>query len=337
MKSFSKPTHVLHLINDAKLTSGGAQVIVHNIHNYAKKANLKSTILSFDQLHEANTQKSISTFRFFIILLQALITSDTIFFVHHRLLLLPFLFFRRKRAIFVCHCAYPNKKSFFKLFSHLEFVAVSDATHEYLRNISNKLKIKKIINGISSPFEERRITKPKKTFDIAYIGRLATEKGVLDLALAFLEAASEVSNFRLHIIGEGELQQNLRSLFLSSKIDEKVVFYGYHPHPFSLITNVDLLVVPSHFEGFGLVYYEALDRGHTVLATNLPAFETQSNENHVFHFNVADVEDLRKKLCEIAVRFESIEQQPKLAVRHNIPNMSQMVESYYHFILSHCQ
>ena len=52
----------------------------------------------------------------------------------------------------------------------------------------------------------------------------------------------------------------------------KISFHGQHNHPWSLVNADDLLIVPSDYEGDGLVVIEALLNGIPFLLSDIPDF-----------------------------------------------------------------
>jgi len=86
---------------------------------------------------------------------------------------------------------------------------------------------------------------------INYIGRLSTEKQpiwALDVARG--------TNLPIRIFGDGLLRIELQDYALNSNIVAD--FEGYVPNPWTFFTESDLLIVPSLFEGDGLVVVEAI-------------------------------------------------------------------------------
>jgi glycosyltransferase involved in cell wall biosynthesis len=100
-----------------------------------------------------------------------------------------------------------------------------------------------------------------------FSGSLIARKGVDLLARAFVRLASEVSNVRLRILGEGELRQSLsRTLQVVSERVEFAGFKDWHELPREY-ARADVLCVPSRYDGWGLVVPEGLASGLPVIAT----------------------------------------------------------------------
>jgi glycosyltransferase involved in cell wall biosynthesis len=101
-----------------------------------------------------------------------------------------------------------------------------------------------------------------------FSGSLIARKGVDLLARAFVRLASEVSNARLKIVGEGELRQSLEQTL--APVRDRVEFAGFKdwnelPREYA---RADVLCVPSRYDGWGLVVPEGLASGLPVIGTD---------------------------------------------------------------------
>ncbi|MFZ2887223.1 MAG: glycosyltransferase [Minisyncoccia bacterium] len=97
------------------------------------------------------------------------------------------------------------------------------------------------------------------------VARLEPEKNV---ALAIKAFASAPESACLIILDEGSEKKELEQLVTDLKLSDRVFFEGKQdPAPYYALA--DLILVPSHFEGYGLVIVEALAAGKPVLATDV--------------------------------------------------------------------
>jgi glycosyltransferase involved in cell wall biosynthesis len=98
------------------------------------------------------------------------------------------------------------------------------------------------------------------------VSRLEKEKNIALAIRAFAEAAPPESC--LIIIGEGSQLEDLKRIAAHWKVAERVLFEGKaDPAPYYKLA--DLLIVPSRYEGYGLVIVEALAAGMPVLSTDV--------------------------------------------------------------------
>ena len=97
------------------------------------------------------------------------------------------------------------------------------------------------------------------------VGRLTDEKGY-DVAL---RALVQLPDCELVILGEGARLGELQQLAASLGVLGRVHFEGAVPWPWAEHRRFDVLLVPSRYEGFGLVVVEAMLAGIPVVATNV--------------------------------------------------------------------
>ena len=105
-------------------------------------------------------------------------------------------------------------------------------------------------------------------FNLCYIGRLEEEKGIVRLINISKELFDEGIGFHLKIIGDGSLKKYIEEYIYKNNLIENIKLYGFknNPYPYMKLSNV--LVCPSHFEGFSLVVAEALVLNKVVLSTD---------------------------------------------------------------------
>jgi len=106
----------------------------------------------------------------------------------------------------------------------------------------------------------------------ARILSVGTFKPVKNHAL-LLHAFSRLSNPEsvLMLVGQGELEQQLRVLAVELGIAERVIFAGFHADLAPFYATADLFVLSSDHEGFGNVIVEALSFGLPVVSTDCPS------------------------------------------------------------------
>jgi glycosyltransferase involved in cell wall biosynthesis len=108
---------------------------------------------------------------------------------------------------------------------------------------------------------------------IGYIGRLKHEKGVMNLVKAIPEILRQKSDATLLIIGEGHLEDEIRTYVGGHGLHDKVTLVGWVPHEElpDYLTRLKLLVLPSYTEGLPNTMLEAMACGTPVLATSVGA------------------------------------------------------------------
>ncbi len=107
---------------------------------------------------------------------------------------------------------------------------------------------------------------------VTYVGRLDVEKGVLPLVEA-IPLVLNKSDARFVIIGEGPLEDQIRSYLTAQSVHDAVKLTGWIPHQElpDFYAESKLLVLPSYTEGLPHVMLEAMACGTPVLATSVGA------------------------------------------------------------------
>ncbi len=100
------------------------------------------------------------------------------------------------------------------------------------------------------------------------IGRLAEVKNYRRLIEAFAIACQSESNIALVLIGTGPLEQALKNQVKALGLGQQVLFLGYRKDIPTLLQNLDVFVLTSLREGFGLALVEAMASGLPALTSN---------------------------------------------------------------------
>jgi glycosyltransferase involved in cell wall biosynthesis len=129
-----------------------------------------------------------------------------------------------------------------------------------------------IIPNAVDPAEFRELA-ARNTFTVehptrvGFIGRLDPVKRIGDLIRALGILGSDA---RLDLYGTGAERAQLEELVQSLQMNDRIHFHGAIPRPHKALANMDVLVLPSEAEGFGLVLIEAMAAGVPVVATRAP-------------------------------------------------------------------
>ena len=115
---------------------------------------------------------------------------------------------------------------------------------------------------------------------VSYVGRLHEEKGVLNLARAIPKVLAKRHDVKFVIIGEGQLEGELRSYVAAHALSQNVTFEGWIPHGElrNYLVKSKLLVLPSYTEGLPHAMLEAMACGTPVLATPVGAVPEVIND-----------------------------------------------------------
>lgn len=105
--------------------------------------------------------------------------------------------------------------------------------------------------------------RPVKT--LLAVGRLSEQKDHRTLIGAFARVAGDFPDWRLRIVGEGELRGPLEALVRRLGLDDRVALPGATSRIDGEYSAAQLFAMPSSYESFGLTTAEALGRGLPVI------------------------------------------------------------------------
>jgi glycosyltransferase involved in cell wall biosynthesis len=105
------------------------------------------------------------------------------------------------------------------------------------------------------------------------VSRLSPEKNVHLIIEAYAELRKMYNLSHLRIIGVGPLESELKSLCINLGIQDDVEFLGKKKAIAEFMNGLDVFVLASSFEGFGMVLVEAMAVGKRIVASRNSAIE----------------------------------------------------------------
>ncbi|MHC4472037.1 MAG: glycosyltransferase [Planctomycetota bacterium] len=106
---------------------------------------------------------------------------------------------------------------------------------------------------------------------VTTVGRLAAQKGLFDLLRAAALVRDAAPEVRFLVAGRGELRGRLEAKLDELSLGGTVRLLGFRPDVAKLLAGSDLMVLPSHWEGFGMVLLEAMAAGIPIVGTRVGA------------------------------------------------------------------
>ena len=105
---------------------------------------------------------------------------------------------------------------------------------------------------------------------IGAVSRLRHEKGIDLLLEAFTFLIRSGEKAHLLLVGSGPDEKKLKDTIQTYELNSSVTFYGEAEweRAMQLMAIMDIVVVPSRFEGFGLTAAEAMAAGKPVIASD---------------------------------------------------------------------
>ncbi len=190
--------------------------------------------------------------------------------------------------------------------------AISHYLKNYTKNLNKKSKIVVIPNGVDiecfskdysygelSSVADSLGIKPGEKVMIS-VSRLVFKNGIDDLIRAFARISkSTADNYKLLLVGDGEMKPQLQSLSKKLGIFDNIIFAGSISHADlpKYLKISDIFVRPSRSEGLGIAFLEAMAAGIPIIATKvggIPDF-LKDKETGLFA-EAGNQEDLAEKI-----------------------------------------
>ena len=130
-----------------------------------------------------------------------------------------------------------------------------------------------------------------------YLGRLNSDKGVLDLASAWAQVAEKHPNSELWVIGPDEADYFQQMQVILGKAISQFKRVDFTPTPERFMRAADLFCLPSYREGFGSSVIEAAACGVPTLASRIYGLTDAVAEGETGWMHKAgDVQELAQQL-----------------------------------------
>jgi glycosyltransferase involved in cell wall biosynthesis len=114
----------------------------------------------------------------------------------------------------------------------------------------------------------RTLGVPAHAFSIGTVTRLMPAKGNRYLVEAARPILEQLPDAHITIVGEGELEAELRAQAAALGLGDRFVFAGFQRDVAAVLSAFDLVVFPSLAEGTPLTAFEALAMGKPIVSTD---------------------------------------------------------------------
>jgi len=158
---------------------------------------------------------------------------------------------------------------------------VSQCVYEHARD-RIKLPEDKLVlipNGIDT--RRFKSSKEPRDIDVLILGRLDEQKGI-DQVLPSLKEASEKSTLRIVIVGTGPKEKELK--LQAEELGLRVEWMGFSNTPETWMSQSKVCLIPSRWEGFGLVAAEALASGCRVIHSGVDSLNSVCGDHAEIFF-----------------------------------------------------
>ena len=114
-------------------------------------------------------------------------------------------------------------------------------------------------------------------------------------------------DWQYEIVGNGSLRRELEQLIISLNLQDKVILSGWSSKLEEKYHNADILLIPSRYEGFGLVSIEGMSTGLPVIASDLAGINEVVSSSVDSCFLVKDSNDIGEWVNKIKLCINTLE------------------------------
>ena len=159
-------------------------------------------------------------------------------------------------------------------------------------------------HAINSVRIRRKLGFSDTDFIILFVGRFTESKGIIFLVKAFQELIKRRDDlkhkFKLVLVGDGPLFQEIKVLTHKESIRDNVLFTGRLRDVNSLMKISSIFCLPSVYEAFPLVILEAMATGLPVIATKVGAVpEIITNGQNGILVNIKDPKNIADAILSL--------------------------------------
>ena len=132
---------------------------------------------------------------------------------------------------------------------------------------------------------------------IGVVGRLSEQKDPINMIKAFNLINKENNNTKLMYVGSGELEEKVLDYAKENNIIDNVIITGWVSNVEQFIPAFDIAVLPSKWEGFGLVLIEYMACDKPIVASNIGGISNIIKDGiNGFLIKSGDYKELNEKI-----------------------------------------
>ena len=315
---------IVNVISSIK--GGGAEIIVSELHKIYLEKNMQSYVVYF-----TGKDKTLKKNHYFL----NLNPRNPIGILYLRKILKKIANRTNKEVIIHVHLTWPfffttlalmgikNVKLFFtehdttnkrrkipffyiidRLFysRYLSIICISKGVYNKLAEwvgIEIKKKLRVVYNGSRLYSLSKRKLLKNRLPRLISIGRLISKKNFSITINAISEIKNEIECYT--IVGEGSERKKLEKLIKSLKLEKKVKLIGWTENVEKYLQESDIQLIPSLYEGFGLVAAEGMSTGLPVVASNIEGLKEvlgKPNPSVVLVNNVNSIDEWKQGIIK---------------------------------------
>lgn len=137
--------------------------------------------------------------------------------------------------------------------------------------------------------------KKNNTIVLGTYAQITYRKGIDQI----IELVNSRTDICAVIIGEGDAKSALEKKVYKLHLQDRIVFLPYLKDPYNYLENIDIYVMPSRSEGFGLAMIEAAFTHTPIVCSDLPVFRELFNDKQASFFQLDNVYSLSQAIDNV--------------------------------------
>ena len=167
---------------------------------------------------------------------------------------------------------------------------------------------------------------------LVMVGSFSVQKNHKNMILALKQLPE---NYKLLLVGEGPLQTDIEDLVRNNGLELRIKFLGFRKDVAEIMHTCDVLVIPSLWEGFGLIAAEGMASGIAIASSNVEGLSDVVGDCGL-KFNPNSPEEIAntiKKVHENENKFDAINRGKARAERYDINRLVSEYEETYRRVM----
>lgn len=172
-----------------------------------------------------------------------------------------------------------------------------------------------------------------RDFVIAGVGRFVPQKNFDLLIRAFAIVADQHEDCSLLLMGDGGEKSKLEGIVAELGLEDRVIFTGYRSDVPSFMRSVDLLAMPSDYEGLPVTHVEALFCGlPAVISRFVPSYEIAADSSLICKRTPEDIAEKMMELIRDREKYErfsarALETAPEFSMQNYMDRLIRLYEA----------
>ena len=180
-----------------------------------------------------------------------------------------------------------------KFFGFDKIMVISEHIRKDFENLAQNQDERNRIVRIYNPLDINEILQKSEIVSIIHhpssiihpffisIGTVFPQKGFDRLLKVHKRLLDEGFEHQILILGDGYDFENVKKLKTELGVDKTAVMLGFTENPYPYLKQADFFVLPSRYEGFPTVLYEAIVLQKTIVATDVSGVREMLNDGEL--------------------------------------------------------